>query len=402
MAQRSNLSAAEARRVALAAQGFDRPRPGGRINRQHFARVFDNTQLLQLDYVNVLVPAHYLVVWSRLGAYDREQFDHYIHNSGQFTEQWAHEACIVPVAAWPLLEFRRATWKPWSSSPLRHLNDAESYLQTVLEQVREQGAVCANDLPPVPAPRKPKAGDWRRSIPRWALEHHFGKGRLTVRARKSNFQRIYDLPERVIPDVHLNTRLDTHKSQRALLRMAAQACGVANLQDLADYFRMSPRDAAPRIAELVEEGELSPVQVEGWDSPAWLARDARVPRAIRGASLLSPFDPVVWCRPRAERIFDFHYRIEIYVPAARRKWGYYVLPFRVGDDIVARVDLKADRKERLLRVQDAHLEAGCDAADVAARLATELQALADWLQLDTVRVRRRTKFCNSLRLALRA
>ena len=280
--------------------------------------------------------------------------------------------------------------------------NTEAYLQAVLEQVRAQGAVCANDLPPVPAPRKPKAGDWRRSIARWALEHHFGKGRLTVRARKSNFQRIYDLPERVIPDAQLQARADTHQSQRELLRMAAQSCGVAALQDLADYFRMSTRDAEPRIAELVEEGELNPVNVEGWDTPAWLAKDARIPRAIDGASLLSPFDPVVWYRPRAQRLFDFHYRIEIYVPAARRKWGYYVLPFRIGDDIVARVDLKADRKERRLLVQDAHLEADCDAAEVAGRLATELQALAGWLALDEVRVRRRTKFCNCLRQSLRA
>ena len=237
-------------------------------------------------------------------------------------------------------------------------------------------------------------------MPRWALEYHFARGTLAVARRLPNFQRVYDLPERVLPREHLEHSMSKADAQREALRHAANATGVGTLQDLADYYRMSPRECAPRLAELVEEGVLTEVGVEGWKNTAFLARDARLPRSIRGASLLSPFDPLVWFRPRTERLFDFHYRIEIYVPAHKRKWGYYVLPFRVGDRIVARVDLKADRAERRLIVRAAHEEPGGAVGDCVELLAAELQALGRWLELDGIVVKRHNDFSRRLAAAV--
>ena len=211
-----------------------------------------------------------------------------------------------------------------------------------------------------------------------------------------NFQRIYDLPERLIAAQHLEKRVSREDAQRELLRLAAQSCGVATLRDLADYYRMSPREAAPRVAELVESGDICEVAVEGWKQPGFLARESRTPRKIRCCALLSPFDPVVWFRPRAERLFDFHYRIEIYVPASKRKWGYYVLPFLLDDKIVARVDLKADRKNRQLLVLTAHREEDIDEARTVEHLAEELNSLAHWLDLERVKVSRRGPFARRL------
>jgi uncharacterized protein YcaQ len=380
---RTTISASEARRIALAAQGFDRPRPRRADDVRHYRRAMQAIRVLQLDFVNVLVPAHFLVIWSRLGRYDRERFERFLYDSREFIEQWAHEASIVAASDWPLLEHRRRNWTPWKRDPLRTLEDPEAYLRQILSQVRRDGPVTANDLPEAKS-LPPKAGDWHRPVQRWALEHHFGQGRLGVRRRLPNFQRVYELPERLIDDDHRGASVATEPAQRQLLRQSATALGIATLHDLADYYRMSPREAAPRVDELVEEGDLVPVRVEGWRQGAFLAPGARIPRDIPGAALLSPFDPLVWFRPRAERLFDFHYRIEIYVPAARRRWGYYVLPFRLGEHIVARVDLKADRANSRLLVQRAHFEDGHDQKKTESALAGELGALAEWLGLDSV------------------
>jgi uncharacterized protein YcaQ len=395
MKGRVRLSAAEARRIALAAQDMHRERPGCTPNARHFRRALQALQVLQLDFVNVLVPAHYLILWSRLGAYDRQRFDRFVYGRGDYTEQWAHEASIVPADAWPLLAHRRAAYDPSKNNPLRKLRNRGRYLESVLEQVRNDGALTAGDLPPLPGPKR-KPGDWHRSLPRWALEYHFARGDLAVSHRLGNFQRVYDLPERVIPRRELHARVDRETADREMLRRASAALGVATQRDLADYFRMLPRDAVPRIEELVEEGALSRVEVEGWPEPGYLSAAARLPRAIEGASLLSPFDPIVWYRPRAERLFDFYYRIEIYVPAAKRRWGYYVLPFRLGDRIVARVDLKADRKAGRLRVLAAHEEPGVPLADVADALGAELRALSEWLSLDSIRVSRKGSLAGAL------
>jgi uncharacterized protein YcaQ len=381
--RRTRISAAEARRIALAAQGFDRPRPTNPDDVRHYRRVLHAIGVLQLDFVNVLVPAHFLMIWSRLGAYDRLRFEKYLYGSGEFTEQWAHEASVVRAGDWPLLEYRRRAWQPWKRNPLRLLKDPDAYLARILDQVREEGGVTAGDLPEAESlPRKP--GVWHRPVQRWALEHHFGRGTLGVRRRLANFQRVYDLPERLLDDEHRLRTIDERDARRELLRQSATSLGIAAQQDLADFYRMSPRDAAPRLAELVEEGALTPVEVEGWRTTGYLSHDAKHPRSIGGASLLSPFDPVVWFRPRAKRLFGFEYRIEIYVPKPQRRWGYYVLPFRLGDRIVARVDLKADRKAGSLIVRAKHFEPGCDQKQTESALADELGALAEWLGLDAV------------------
>ncbi len=381
--RRTNISAAEARRVALAAQGFDRSRPHSPSDVRHFRRALHAIGVLQLDFVNVLIPAHFLMIWSRLGGYDRHRFERYLYDSREFTEQWAHEASVVRVGDWPLLAYRRRAWTPWKRNPLETLDDPDAYLRCILEQVQSEGALTANDLPAAESPER-KPGDWHRPVERWALEHHFGRGTLGVRRRLTNFQRVYDLSERLIDDEYRQKSICEMDAKRELLRQSAGSLGIATVRDLADYYRMTTRDAAPRVAELVEEGELVPVRVEGWKEQGYLSATARFPREIAGASLLSPFDPVVWFRPRAERLFDFEYRIEIYVPEAKRRWGYYVLPFRLGDRIVARVDLKADRPGKRLLVRSLHHEEGTDQKETESALSRELGSMAEWLGLESV------------------
>ena len=382
--RRTSLSSAEARRIALAAQGFDRDRPAAPDDRRHYRRAMHAIGVLQLDFVNVLLPAHFLMIWSRLGAYDRSRFERYLYRSREYTEQWAHEASIVRVSDWPLLAHRRVEWTPWKRNPLRTLEDPDDYLRRILERIEDQGAVTAHDLPEAKSLPRSNPQEWHRPVQRWALEHHFGRGKVCVRERLRNFQRVYDLPERLIDDEHRQANVARQDAQRELLRQSAESLGVATLQDLADYYRMSAREAAPRVEELVEEGALSPVEVHGWRQPAYLSATARCPRGIPGASLLSPFDPVVWFRPRAERLFGFEYRIEIYVPAAKRRWGYYVLPFRLGDRLVARVDLKADRRNSALLVLGAHYEPDADRREAESALRDELGRLAEWLELESV------------------
>ncbi len=389
------ISLAQARRIALAAQGFDRPRPKGEVDIRHLRRAIRQMGLLQLDFVNVLIPAHYLVLFSRLGAYERARLNHLVYQRREFTEQWAHEASIVPMEVWPLLAYRRQDYQPWPGSPITKIKGKSKYLSQTLDLITDNGALTSQDLPPVAAPKR-KPGDWHRSLPRWALECHFGRGAVAVADRLPNFQRVYDLPERLIGAQHLERRVARKDAQRELLRLAAESYGIATLRDLADYYRMSPREAAPRVAELVETGDVCQVSVEGWKEPGFLARGARTPRKLSVSSLLSPFDPVVWFRPRAERLFDFHYRIEIYVPANKRKWGYYVLPFLLDDRIVARVDLKADRKNRQLLVLATHKEENIDEDRSIECLAGELKSLASWLDLERVKVSRRGPFARKL------
>jgi len=395
MARRVRVSQGEARRIALGAQGFDRARPQSATDVRHFRRVMAAIGVLQLDFVNVLIPAHFLMIWSRLGAYDRKRFEHFLYHSGEHTEQWAHEASIVASSDWALLEHRRQAYSPWKSSPLHRMPNYEAYLGEVLRHVDENGATTANDLPAVEGPKR-KAGDWHRSIPRWGLEHHFGTGKLAVQRRLKNFQRVYDRPERILNTADHTRSMSKTDAHRELLRNASVSLGIATGHDLADYYRMKIADITPRVEELVEEGALSPVSVDGWKETAFLSVGAKLPKRISGASLLSPFDPVVWFRPRAMRLFDFEYRIEIYVPAAKRRWGYYVLPFRVNDRIVARVDLKANRQASVLEVQKAHLESCGERDDTAGALAKELAAIADWLQLDSIRIKKASAFEKAL------
>jgi len=392
---RRKISLTEARRIALAAQGFDRQRPRVPINAGHIRRTIRRIGLLQLDYVNVLIPAHLLVLFSRLGAYDQARFHKVVYEGRDFTEQWAHEASIVPTELWPVLQHRREDYRPYPNSPIMKLKGKSKYLSEVLEIARKTSPVTAQDMPPFEGPKR-RPGDWHRSMPRWALDYHFGCGAVAVADRLPNFQRVYDVPEKLIDAAHRERTLTRDAAQRELLRRAANASGVATLLDLADYYRMSAKEAAPRVDELVAAGDIREVEVESWSSPAYLARGAKAPHNIPAGSLLSPFDPVVWFRPRAERLFDFHYRIEIYVPAKKRKWGYYVLPFLLDDRIVARVDLKADRKNSTLLVLASHAEQGIDEERTIVALTAELRRLADWLRLENIRISRRGPFARKL------
>ena len=372
-----------------------RPRPRSAITAGHIRRIIERLGLLQLDYVNVLVPAHLMVLFSRLGAYDVDRFHRLVYQGKDFIEQWAHAASIVPASLWPVLEHRRQDYRPYAHSPIMKLKGKSRYLRQVLDLVNKNAPVTSQDMPPVAGPKR-RPGGWHRSLPRWALEVHFGAGRLAVADRLANFQRVYDLPERLIDARYRERTLTRAEAQRELLRRAAAASGIGTLHDLADYYRMPEKEAAPRLAELVARGELREVEVEGWQQRAYLAKGASIPRRLQAAALLSPFDPIVWYRPRTERLFDFHYRIEIYVPASKRQWGYYVLPFLLDERIVARVDLKADRKQRTLLVLAAHAEANIDGQKSIAKLAGELAQLADWLQLGRIRVSRRGAFARAL------
>jgi uncharacterized protein len=381
------LSLSEARRIALAAQGFDRPRPGGRVDARHLDRTIRRIGLLQIDSVNVLVRSHYQVPFSRLGPYERTLLDEVVYRRGGFTEQWAHEASIVPVEHWHLLRHRREAHRVRPYGFEAFLEQRPEYAAWVLEEVRTRGPLAAEDLPDLEGIDRRIVGDgWTGTVPRAVLESHFGRGLLAVACRRSDFSRQFDLSERLIPPEHHGREVSREEAQRELLRLAARSLGVGTADDLADYYRMPIREARARLDELVEADGLRRVRVEGWREPAYWHPEARLPRQINVASLLSPFDPVVWYRPRVARLFDVEYRIEIYVPGPKRRWGYYVLPFLLGDRLVARVDLKADRSGRRLLVLAAHLEPHARPGPVAAALADELKSWARWLDLDGVTV----------------
>ena len=398
----AELSQSEARRIALAAQGFDRPRPQGRVGLAPLRRVIRQLGLLQIDYVNVLVPAQYQVPFSRLGPYDRTLLDDLVYRRREFTEQWAREACIVPIESWPLLRPRADDRRVRSLAAFARKHAA--YLDEVLERVRATGPLTRGDVPePNGAPRPAKRGFWNWSLAKVALEYHFASGTLAVAERRSkDFARAYDLAERVVPEAHRARDLPREDAHRELLRRAARALGIGTAGDLADYYRLPIREARRLLLELARAQELSEVRVEGWKEPAYLHPEARPPRSLEARSLLSPFDPVVWHRPRVARLFDFEYTLEIWVPQAKRRWGYYVLPFLMGDRLVARVDLKSDREAGRLLVAAAHVEPEVDRAEVAGALAEELATMATWLQLDGVQVQRRGGFAKAIAAAVRA
>ena len=366
------LSLSDVRCIALAAQGFDSIRPTGRVGTSHIRNTIRRLGLLQIDYVNVVTPAHYQVLFSRLGPYDISHLHHLVYRRREFTEQWAHEASIVPVEHWPMLRYRRDTHRvrPYGFEKIMAKHPA--YVDWVLEQVRERGPLTGEELAePEGANRRMK--DAWVTVPRAVLEAHFGRGKLAIANRLPNFARCYDLAERVISEDHLRREVDRDEAQRQLLAQAARAHGVATVRDLADYYRMPVREARPRIAELVEAGEIREVRVDNWREPAYLHKDARLPSEVTAAALLSPFDPLIWHRLRTARLFGFDYRFEIFVPNEKRKWGCYVLPFLLGDRLVARVDLKANRSERLLQVLAAYVEPHAKSGTVVVPLANAIQ-----------------------------
>ena len=379
------LSAAQARRVALAAQGLHRPRPQGVIDRRHLRRVLQHTNALQIDSVNVLTRAHYLPAWSRIGAYSREGLDRMAYRDRELFEYWGHEAALLPVSMHPLFrwQMQRAERRLDRWGHIQQvLRDAPGLIEHVLAIVRDKGPVSARDIAQEEIRAKDNWG-WNWSREKTVLEYLFYAGLVTTADRR-NFERVYDLTERVIPRAVLDLPTPSEEeAHRQLLLVAARSCGVGTLADLADYYRLRVPVARPRVAELVEDGRLAQVEVAGWRHPAYAVPDLPIPRRADARALLVPFDPLIWARDRTERLFGFRYRIEIYVPAHKREHGYYVLPFLLGDALVARVDLKSDRQAGVLRVQAAWAEPDAPACTAAA-LSEELQALAAWLGLDGV------------------
>ncbi|WCO65548.1 crosslink repair DNA glycosylase YcaQ family protein [Iamia majanohamensis] len=395
------LSLAQARRIALAAQGFGGDRLGAdgrRVDRRHLHRVLDQVDVVQIDSVNVLVRTQEMPLFSRLGPHPRDLWTRALRG-GEVFEAWCHEASLLPVDHWPLLAWKREedAAQMWRSTRAI-ATERPGYLDDVEAQVRERGPLRAGALDD---PGTRKAGMWERSDGKRALEFLFSTGRLVATRDPSTFTRLYDLPERVLPaEVLARPAPSAHDARKELLERAARACGVATDRCLADYHRLNLPASRPLLDELVEEGRLVPVAVRGWDRPTYLHPDARLPRWVRARALLSPFDSLVWERRRTEELFGFRYRIEIYVRPEDRVHGYYVLPFLLGDRLVARVDLKADRAAATLRVQAAHAEAGVDEGEVAAALADELRLLAGWLALDRVAVVPRGDLAPALRTAV--
>ncbi len=387
------LSLAQARRVALAAQGFADARPAGRVDRRHLRRVLDRVGLIQIDSVNVLVRSQELPVFARLGPHPRSLIPDATAD-GELFEYWVHEASHVPTDHHHLHRWRMARDHKWS----RYWDLQErrpGFIDDVLRRIEVDGPVTSGDL----SQRVGKKGQW------WdwddgkvALEHLFWNGQVTAVRRPNDFARVYDLSHRVIPaDVLARPTPAEGDARKELLVMAAHHHGVGTLDDLTDYHRQKNAPCAPLVAELVEEGRLQQVKVQGWSKPAYLHPAARLPRAIDACALLSPFDPVCWHRDRNERLFGFHYRIEIYTPAPKRIFGYYVLPVLWGDSLVGRLDLKADRAAGSLLVQGSYTEPGVPRGDLAPRLYEELQAMAQWLGLERVVVHDRGDLAADLR-----
>ena len=387
MTRRSDtLSLAAARRIALAAQGFGAPkRPvagWGPLDRD-----IDRLALHQIDSVNVLVRAHYLPAFSRLGPYDRGLLDRAAwgpKRARRLFEYWAHEASLLPLALHPLLRWRmaRAERGEIGWGHLRAFaRERRAEADAALARIRSEGPLAASNF----EEGKGKGGWWGWGHAKSALEWLFWAGLITTATRRGSFERVYDLPERVLPAAILALPTPGEaEAHRRLVALSARALGVATAADLRDYFRLGVAETRAAIAELVEEGALLPVVVEGWRQPAFLHAEARRPRRIAGQALLAPFDPLIWERARAERLFGFRYRIEIYTPAEKRVHGYYVLPFLLDEQLVARVDLKSDRQRGLLMVRSLHLEPGAP-PDTLDRLAAELDSMAAWLGLEVAR-----------------
>ncbi|PAU51228.1 cytoplasmic protein [Pseudomonas sp. PIC25] len=398
-----SLSLKEARRLALAAQGFTSRRPTAAIRAAHLLKVIERLGVVQIDSVNALVRSHYLPLFSRLGIYPRKLLDQAAWSTGRqraLFEYWGHEASLLPLELYPAMRWRmrRAARGEGIYRQLARFGvEQQPLIQRVLQTVREQGALGAGSL----STRQERAGPWWDwSAEKHALEWLFAAGEVTVAGRRG-FERLYDLPERVIPSVILaQPEPDEAEAQRRLLLRSAAALGVATEKDLRDYYRLEPADTRVRLAELVESGDLSLVRVQGWDKPAYCLGEPRVPRKVTASALLSPFDSLIWERARTERLFDFHYRLEIYTPPHKRVYGYYVLPFLHHERLVARVDLRSERAHGRLAVHAVHGEEAGLHEEALVALAGELRALADWLELPDVALNCRSALAARLQLLL--
>ena len=404
------LSAAAARRVALAAQGFGRPAPE-RVGTRQLNGLFERLGLLQIDSVNVFERSHYLPAFARLGAYDKSLLDRLTFRPGSpasdagYTEVWAHEAAFVRVRDWPLFRFRHRRYRE------KYLAGKESWgltagretIEWLRSELAAKGPLAASEIEHDANARRGPWWGW--SEVKQALEIMFRSGELAT-AGRTRFERRYALPEQVLPASALEASVSDADAVRELVRKSVVALGIGTVGDVADYYRLLNAQAKDALHELVESGEVERVHVHGWNSaagrplPAFVPAGVRVPRSISATALLSPFDPVVWERDRLLRMFGMHYRIEIYTPAPRRVFGYYNLPVLVDDRVVGRVDLKSDRQARVLRVQSAWVEEGVSAGEVAERLVPVLHSAATWQGLDEVAVAGRGDMAAELGAAL--
>jgi uncharacterized protein YcaQ len=397
---KETLTAGEARRIALAAQGFGGNR-SGEVGRKRLVRLIERLGVVQLDSVNVVSRTHYLPAFSRLGAYPRELLEEVAWGSKRpLFEYWAHEASLLPLSAQPLFRWRmedaRAGLGVWKGVA-KFLRERRDFVDRVRDEIAARGPMSASELE---MGHRGPGGWWGWSEAKRAVECLFWAGELTTATRRGTFERVYGLPEKVIPRAIWNLPTpDRADAQRELYRTAARAMGISTARDLRDYFRMPVEGAKDRIAELVENGDLVPVKVKGWRDQAYLDPKARWARKIETGALLSPFDNLIWFRDRTERMFGVRYRIEIYTPAEKRQHGYYVLPFLEGDALTARVDLKADRKAGVLIVQASHAEPWAS-PETPARLAEELRRMAAWLGLESVRAEPRGDLAKALAAAL--
>ncbi len=394
-----DLTANQARRIALAAQGFGESRQHEAPGRRHIRKLADRLGVIQIDSVNVLARTHYLPGFSRLGDYDRADLEAEAWGKKRsLFEYWGHEASMLPLDLQPLLRWRMAraaSGEMWGGLA-RFGRERADYIENIRAEIERRGPVTGGDFATGP---KGGAGWWTWSDGKRALEWLFWAGEITTLTRR-NFERVYDITERALPAAVLNQPTpDEPDAIRELVRRSARAMGVATEADLRDYFRLPLAEARRAVAELAEAGELIPVKVQGWSKPGYLVPDAKIPRRIDAHALLSPFDNLIWFRDRTERLFGMKVRLEIYTPADKREHGYYVLPFLQGETLTARVDLKADRQAGVLRVQASHEEPGAT-AETPAALAAELRRMAGWLGLGGVAVAERGGLSERLRQAL--
>ena len=386
------LTPEQAKRYALGAQGFTQQRLAGKVDVRHYRRLLERIGVVQLDSVNVFARTHYLPFFSRLGPYDRAHLDRWLWGSREMFEYWAHMASVVPAPTHRLFRWRMAKERIWKVFQ-QVLDERPDYLDGVLDQVRQRGPIQTSDLED-PGTKWGNDTMWNWNEGKMALEYLFIKGHVSTAARP-NFTRMYDLTERVIPAEHLGAPTPADDEAIAeLLMMSARSLGVGTAADLADYYRLT--HIGPALKRLVDSGSLQEVEVVGWNRPAYLHPEATLPRDKVGTALLSPFDNLVFFRDRVERLWDFHYRIEIYTPAPKRIYGYYVLPFLLDGDLVGRVDLKTDRESGVLRVRGAFAEPGVDRVAVGRALARELELTASWLGLDEIEISRNGDLADSV------
>jgi uncharacterized protein YcaQ len=402
----ADLSSAEVRRLALRSLGFGATQPA-RAGPAHVRATVARLSAIQIDSVNVLARAHYLPTFSRYGAYPMSALDDLAHGKRKLFEYWGHAACFLPIDLYPFLRWRMDNqMEGWAGLDTQR----KAFIEAVYREVAERGPMSAGEIS---IGGKSTGPWWGWSAGKQAIELLFSQGRVAVAGRR-NFERLYDLSERVFPQAVLEAKTVAERdAKKELLVRAARAMGAGTAKDIAQYFhidawwdrssvngRRPPAQTHLLFDELVEDRRLERVRVEGWKQPAFVVPGVGIPESVDARAIVSPFDPVLWERKWTKAVFDFEYQIEIYVPAAKRVYGYYVLPFLMGDRFAARVDLKADRKASTLIVHAAYVEAGLDAAAVAAALSNELRTMAMWLSLESFAVGPKGNLARLLKRAL--